>query len=85
MTKDQNTLILNGSVAAAARIIGEQAAAEALYLLTDQAPIELQGDWTAVLNWGRWQQVYEIAFAMDDSKMMAKAIEGQEALIRSVY
>jgi len=78
-------LLIVGSVKALAREVGDEAAARALYELTDSAPQELQPSWPLVLAWGRIQASYEVAARLGDSAEMRRSSESLAKIVRDSY
>lgn len=74
-----------GSVAALAAQIGEQAASEALYSLSQQVPEEIRSSWPLVIAYGRFQMQYERANLMGDVRQALDAAKAQAQLLKDVY
>lgn len=85
MDEDEKLLCRLGSVAAASPQIGELAASEALHRLTMRVPEELRGSWTMVLQWSRFQDLYEMAIDIGDLKQAAAVNKMQTELLTQVY
>lgn len=85
MNDVQKQLVRLGSVEALASQIGDDAAAQALYELTQQAPSEIQGSWPLVIAWARMQAAYEAAEVIGDTKAMLDSTKAQAALLKGLY
>lgn len=60
-----------GSVAAAAQLIGEEAAARAMHELTQLAPMEVRGHPDLVISWSQLTLSYKQAAELNDAKLMS--------------
>lgn len=85
MNSRERELCRAGSIAAAARKIGEEAALEAMRTLTMAAPEEVQGSWPLVISYSRLQIAYEDSMNMGDTKTAMQASEMQSKMIRDLY
>lgn len=78
-------LLDKGSVAALARELGDDMAAQIMHELTERSPQEIRASWPMVIAWGRMQQAYEYASRRGDTDAMLKASKAQADLLKGLY
>ena len=85
MNQREELLVRLGSVQSAARQIGDEAASEAMYSLSQSAPEEIQASWPMVIAWHRAQRAYEVAELLGDSKGMLDASKAAAGIVKDLY